>query len=354
LLLAVLALAGCPDDSSGADTETDTADAGSGGTGGVSGDSVSPTSGDPATTADPTASGGSTTNATGAETTDDPTAASETGDTTGPRPDPTDPVIPELQGDCPEFVLGTVENPAQLEFPVGNGSREAMVYFDPAQGGGGPLVFFFHGGGGSPEDAVATATDDLILDVMDRGGMVIAPISHPSANLEWFLASGSSQPDVVMMDSMVACADAGPGIDTHRIHGIGFSSGGLHVAITSILRSSYMASTVVYSGGIYTGFTPDNPDATASALIFHGGEADNVGGLAFEQSSIRYADALTDRGGYALLCNHGTGHGYPDNVPGEWRRTDAYNFLLDHPFGVTPHPYPDGGLPEWVPPYCDG
>ena len=349
LVLSCVALLGaCGSDASGADTdgETDT-DA----PGGSANETIDSSAGPSNTSNDaPDPSVGSTSEDTAAD-------GSSSGDPTDPTGDPDtsnegSPQIPELQGECPEFTFGVSGNPARLAFPVGTGSREALVWFDPAQGGGGPLVFFFHGSGGEPEQAEDTVTDDAIADVISRGGMVIAPFSDNAANFEWFLASGSAQNDVVMMDSMVACAAAGPGIDPYHIHSVGFSAGGLHVAISAILRASYIASTITYSGGVYGGVTPDTTDASPSALAFHGGASDNVSGLPFDQATALYTDQLRNNGGYALVCNHNTGHGYPENVQGEFRRADTYGFLLDHPWGVDPHPYEGGGVPEWVPPYC--
>ncbi|MBV1860089.1 MAG: hypothetical protein KUG77_16875 [Nannocystaceae bacterium] len=278
----------------------------------------------------------------------DPTVStdSETGD------DPGAPQIPDVQGECPEFVLAQGDNPANLAFPVGAGSRNALVWHDPNQGGGGPLVFYFHGSGGDPDDATATVTDDAIAAVLESGGTVIAPFPDPTAGTEWFLVSGGAQNDMVMMDSMVACAVQDAGVDPYRIHGVGFSAGALHVGISSILRSSYVASTVLYSGGVYSTAASETA-ATPSSLIFHGGASDVVSGLSFSGAAQRYYDVITERGGEAVICDHGTGHGYPDNEVDVWRRRDAYNFLIDHPFGVTPAPYA-GGLPQWLPPYCSG
>ncbi len=358
LALSCVALLGaCGSSSNGGDTdgETEAADA----TTADAGPSTSPTAAGSqgATTGDPSADASGSTTA-------DPTGDTDPTDDTGPIDttastdsetgnEPGAPQIPELQGECPEFVLGEGDNPADLAFPVGSGSRNALVWHDPAQGGGGPLVFFFHGGGGDPDGATATVTDDAITDVVANGGMVIAPFSDPSAGTEWFLVSGSAQNDLVMMDSMVACAVQDAGIDPYRIHGVGFSAGALHVGISSILRSSYMASTVVYSGGVYSSAASENPDATPSSLIFHGGASDVVSGLSFSAAAQLYYNVITERGGDAIICDHGTGHGYPDNEIDVWRRRDAYNFLIDHPFGVDPHPY-EAGLPEWVPPYCNG
>lgn len=348
-------LGACGSSSSGAepDGETDTESAEA--TTADSGPSTAPTSatadsqGETTDETSADSSGGTTADPTDPSTDTDPTdpTDSETGDVPGA------PQIPKLQGECPEFILGVGDNPADLAFPVGTGSRNALVWHDPAQGGGGPLVFFFHGGGGNPDDATATVTDDAIAAVVESGGMVIAPFADPAAASEWFLTNGGAQNDMVMMDSMVACAVEEGDIDPYRIHGVGFSAGGIHVGISSILRSSYIASTVVYSGGVYSTAASQDPNSTPSSLIFHGGASDNVGGVSFSGASQRYFDTITERGGEAVICDHGTGHGYPDNETDVWRRRDAYNFLVDHPFGVDPHPYA-GGLPEWVPPYCNG
>ncbi len=281
-------------------------------------------------------------------------------DTTGPdgstddtAVDPGAPLIPAVQGECPEFDGTGIDNPDYLTFPVGLGTRQALVYYDAASGGGGPLVFYFHGGGGDPEDAVPSVSAIAIDEILAMGGMVVSPLSDPAAGFEWFLSSaGQAQNDLVMMDSIVACADAGPGIDVNQIHGIGFSAGALHISQASMRRSSYMASVISYSGGLAGSTGHDNMNATPSALIFHGGNADNVQGLPFGTSSENFAGFLRDRGGYAVVCNHGAGHTYPPNEQGVWRRADAYRFFLDHPFGVDPSPYEGGAFPEWMPPYC--
>jgi poly(3-hydroxybutyrate) depolymerase len=351
-------LGACDSDSSGSGTDGET----DSGTGDASTGGDSPTTANPTDDSNGVTSGDS--NDPSSTDSDDPSDGSTSDDPTDPTDDPTDdstddtgvdpggPQIPKLQGDCPEFPAAPLGSPAQLTFPVGSGTRDGLVWHDPTKGGGGPLVFYFHGGGGDPAGAEATVTSDAIEDILNRGGMVIAPISDPAAETAWFLTTGSAQNDVVMQDSMVACAYEVANIDPYHIHGVGFSAGGIHVGISSLLRASYMASTITYSGGVYNGVTPDTSDAAPSTLAFHGGPSDEVGGLPFDQATALYASQVRDRGGYAIECNHGTGHGYPDNVAGVFRRADTYNFLMDHPWGVDPHPYPGDGIPDWVPPYC--
>lgn len=355
-LSSVALLGGCYVGPSDADTDAN-ADGTTGSSGGPStAAAVTTGSSQGSTTADNSSAGES--ESSGASLTTGLTDATDSGDPTDPTEsdttaEPGAPQIPEVQGECPEFVLGVGDNPSSLSFPVGSGSRQALVWHDPAQGGGGPLVFYFHGGGGDPDDAIPSVSSDAIASIVESGGMVVAPYPDPAASTQWFLVSSGAENDMVMMDSMVACAVQDAGIDPYRIHGIGFSAGALHVAMSSIFRSSYMASTVVYSGGVYNSGASQDPDSTPSALIFHGGNADNVGGLAFSAAAQNYFEVVTQRGGDAFICNHNNGHNYPQNETDVWRRRDAYNFLVDHPFGVQPHPY-DAGLPEWVPPYCDG
>lgn len=369
--VAVLALGGCYIGVTDADTDaatdaaettgsdpdgddlssTDPTDAdGSTGQSGGSSD----TDGSRTTTTDPTGDSDPSGDATGSEGSDGETTGNDpTDDPSGDSGEPSGGgTIPETQGACPELGGGTIDNPPTVAFPVGTGSRSGLVWYDPSSGGGGPLVFVFHGAGGEPRDAIAMLSSEAIDNILDLGGVVIAPVSDPAASVEWFLVNTGAQNDLVMMDSMVACAAEQANIDPFHIHSMGFSAGGLHTSQASVRRSSYIASVVTYSGGLSLGATPDTNDAAPSALMFHGGGSDNVSGLSFQGASVNYAEYITDRGAYALLCNHNSGHTYPPNETGVWRRADAYNFFLDHPYGVDPLPYAANGIPDWVPSYC--
>ena len=357
-LSCVALLGGCYLGPSDAESGTDTdADGTAASTGGPTSTATMTAAGSQGTTTADDASADSSESSDASPTTGltDATEGTEGTDSTesDTSTKPGAPQIPDVQGECPEFVVGVGDNPSSLSFPVGSGSRQALVWHDPGQGGGGPLVFYFHGGGGDPDDAIPSVSSDAIASIVESGGMVVAPYPDPAAATQWFLVSGGAENDMVMMDSMVACAVQDADIDPYRIHGIGFSAGALHVAMSSIFRSSYMASTVTYSGGVYSSAASQDPNSTPSALILHGGNGDNVGGVAFGATSQDYFEVITERGGEAVICEHDNGHNYPQNETDVWRRRDAYNFLVDHPFGVDPHPY-DAGLPEWVPPYCNG
>ncbi|MBV1858292.1 MAG: hypothetical protein KUG77_07760 [Nannocystaceae bacterium] len=323
----------------GADTDTDTdgatstaSNAGSQGT--------SPTADDDDSVGGTTASSDSDSESSAQETGEEPT---ETGEPTTGGEGPV-PSLPTADGPCPEFVAG------DLDFAPGEtGPRRARVFFDPSAGGGGPLVFWFHGTGGSASDSDDALPEDDIAEIMAMGGMLVIPYADPAAGqFPWFLVLGDRQDDLDLMDEIVGCAAAGPGIDPRRIHAAGFSAGGLHTSQAALRRASYVASTVPISGGVYSTGTPsDAPDQVISAMIFHGGASDVAGGLGFQMSSELFQQAVDARGGYTLMCNHGQGHFYLSE------REFAWDFMLAHPFGTEPSPF-ESERPRWVPSFCEG
>ena len=251
-------------------------------------------------------------------------------------------MLPTPDGPCPEFTTG------DLEFqPAETGARLARVYFDPSTGGGGQLVFWFHGTGGDAAD-YEDALDDLEA-IVAMGGIMVMPYNDPATGqFAWWLTTTQREEDLHLMDEIVGCAAAGPGIDARHIHAAVFSAGGLATSQAALRRASYIASTVTISGGLYSANTPsDAPDQVVSAMIFHGGPTDVAGGLEFEGASELFRGVIEARGGYALTCNHGMGHSYTSD------RHVAFDFMLAHPFGTDPSPFESGGLPAWVPDSCE-
>lgn len=253
------------------------------------------------------------------------------------------PSLPTADGPCPEFAAG------DLDFEPGEtGPRRARVFFDPSAGGGGPVVFWFHGTGGNAANSDNAFPQDDFDEITAMGGMVVIPYADPAAGQSpWFLVVGEREDDLHLMDEIVGCADAGPGIDARHIHAAGFSAGGLHTAQAALRRASYIASTVPLSGGVYSSSTPsDAPDQVISSMIFHGGASDVAGGLGFQMSSEVFQQAVEARGGYTLMCNHGQGHAFVSE------RAVAWDFMLAHPFGTEPSPF-EAELPSWVPAFCE-
>ncbi len=338
-LTLCVAIAACGDDGGGADTDGGTD------TDVTAGSTQADDSGPSGTTSgSASAESGDTTAPTTESETGDTTADETTGDDTTGGGDPSAPQVPTPDGACPEFTNGV------LQFsPAETGPREALVYFDPAAGGGGPVIFWFHGTGGSPDTSMNAISSDDLEAVVALGGMVVMPYNDPATGqFPWFLTSGGGDDDLHLMDEIVGCAAAGPGIDERQIHAAGFSAGGLHVAQAAVRRASYLASTVTISGGLYDANTPsDAPDQVINAMVFHGGVSDNVQGLSFQDASLLFAQVIEARGGYALVCDHGGGHGL---IP---ERNLSWDFMQEHPYGTDPSPF-ESELPAWVPAFCEG
>lgn len=290
--------------------------------------------------------------ASSSSTSGDPIASSSSGaestggdesSSSGPEPSFGEPAaLPTPDGACPTFETGT------LEFSPGEtGPRQARVWYDPDSGGGGPVVFYWHGTGSSPNEATFGLGQAAIDDILMRGGMVVAPVADPEAGqFPWFLVLGQREDDIHLMDEVVGCAAEGPGIDPSRIHAIGMSAGGLQTSQVSVRRSSYIASVVVYSGGLLQNedVVTDDPDRPFPAMIYHGGP-DDIVVVSFQQTSERYEEYLDGLGGFTVMCDHGGAHTIPDS------RVHSWQFMLDHPFDITPFPYAPE-LPAWVPDYC--
>ena len=67
----------------------------------------------------------------------------------------------------------------------------------------------------------------------------------------------------------------------------------------------------------------------------------------FSDVSKNTDQTIANLGGFAVDCDHGGGHcgAPPEAVAAQWQ------FLKDHPFGVSTDPYADG-LPSSFPSYC--
>lgn len=253
--------------------------------------------------------------------------------------------LPSVTGTCPKLAPGVVTySPSKL-----SKSRQVQIWVDPkATDKKGPLVFYWHGTTSSPNEAL-TGLGPAIEEITAMGGMVAAPIHDPEAGIfPWFLVedpTGKRLDDLYLADEILACAMKDLGIDTHRIYSLGLSAGALQSTQISYRRSNYIASSVLYSGGLIID-APELPKNSHpfSSMIFHGGPSDIVV-IKFKETSERYLKALLDNKQFGFICDHGRGHIIPREGVGP-----AWAFLKDHPFG-SPSPYAQG-LPDSFPDYC--
>jgi poly(3-hydroxybutyrate) depolymerase len=240
-----------------------------------------------------------------------------------------------VAGSCPDFTEG------EVTFTVGSAQRTVRLWVNPtaAAGADGPLVFYWYATYGAPTQATTALGNAGITRIKAAGGVVAAPVHANSGTFPW-LSGGTT--DLELMDKVAACAKEKVGIDACHIHALGMSAGGLFTTRVSYERSSYVASVATYSGG-GTG-TPQDASNKFAAMIFHGGDSDNVFGVDFQAQSIAYRDNLA--GHFTILCNHGMGHTIPTAAA-----PSVVQFFFDHPYKVTPSPYANG-LPSGFPSYC--
>lgn len=257
--------------------------------------------------------------------------------------DEVEPGLPAATGACPELREGK----------IAFGGVDVQVVTAGTRAEPGPLILYWHGTGADPLDELDRAFDTRARQALrDAGGILVAFLSSTglgpttSGNGVWH------EGDFVLADEVVACAAQRRRVDPWRIHAMGMSAGGLHVAAMSYRRAQYLASVVTLSGGhlVYRGQDGTKAISVApanryAALVVHGGDSDDYT-LAFDVTSRAYADALRSRGHEALLCSHGQGHRIPATVSAA-----AWRFFQDHRFG-SGRSYDAGRLPREIAALC--
>jgi len=270
-------------------------------------------------------------------------AGSESATSGEPGPPSTPTMLPKPTGTCPTLVDGDV-----MFAPAGIEPRSVRLWLsDAAATLDGPLVFYWHGTGSAPAEALYGLGASYVAQVVEQGGIIVAPAHDPAAgDFPWWLVLGSREDDLLLADEVLACAIEQLGVDVTHIHTAGMSAGGLQTSQMNIRRSGYIASAAPYSGGLITAPPDQEPSNPLSAMIFHGGQSDVVL-LKFQQTSEMYQAAIEDRGGFAFICDHGMGHSIPQGSA----QASVWQFFRDHPYGTKPSPYQDG-LPKGSPGYC--
>jgi hypothetical protein len=186
-----------------------------------------------------------------------------------------------------------------------------------------------------------------INEITAEGGIVASGnqstrTGSDTGNGVWFTG------DFEIADEVVACAKEQLDIDPRRIYTAGGSAGALQAGIMAYKRSSYLAASVPNSGG-YTigGNMLEDPTHVPAVMTLHGAQGVDVVIVDFSQQSLVLDVDIAKKGGFAIDCNHGGGHiGAPPNLI-----ESGWQFMKDHPFGVSPEPYANG-LPMGFPSYC--
>jgi predicted esterase len=253
----------------------------------------------------------------------------------GPMPT----MLPPTPPDCPTLATGVMMIGA-LEFHLWVGARSDAQK--------GPILIYFHGTGGTGASASRAIPQATIDEVLSEGGIVLSPsgttaVGATTGNLVWYTG------DFDVVDQAVGCAIDQLNIDTRRIYVTGSSAGGLQAGVMAYQRSGYIAASVPDSGGIvFPGQdAQQDPMHLPAVMTLHGAMGDDVVLVDFATQSLVLDRGVVAKGGFAIDCDHGGGHvaSPPDLDAAGWQ------FMKDHPFGVSPWPYA-AGLPDSFPEYC--
>jgi hypothetical protein len=248
-----------------------------------------------------------------------------------------DPVIPPVNGDCPTFATGTVT--------VG-GLAGISLQVGPKSQGTGPLIFYWHGTGQQASEVNALIPAAVRQEILSQGGIIVSPQGSLGTGGDCSGTATFSRDDFKVADQIAACAVRDYGIDPHRIFTTGCSAGGLQAGCMGAMRSSYIAAVAPNSGGEVTRQTIQDPTRIPAVMTMHGGSTDMVI-VSFATTSATYDMQMKTAGSFVVNCDHGGGH---CQAPAALY-TAAWQFMKDHPFGVTPEPY-GMSLPAAFPNYC--
>ena len=241
----------------------------------------------------------------------------------------TEPVIPDVTGECPEFTSGT-----KTIMGLGGISMQAGAKKE----GTGSLVFYWHGTGSTAAEVANFAGRS---EVMSSGGVVIAFGRSTGTGGDCSGTGTFGKDDFKIADLITSCAVKNHGVNPKRIYTTGCSAGGLMAGCMGIARSSYVAATAPNSGGVTIGYGMfQDPTRVPAVMTMHGAPGADVVIVAFAETSEAYDNYMMAKGAFAINCNHGGGHcGAPSAL-----EASAWQFMKDHPFGTRPSPYA-GGLP---------
>ena len=249
---------------------------------------------------------------------------------------PKQPRIPVRPASCPEIKTGMVTVLGQ----------QVQLWVGTKQPGKqGPIVFYWHGTGSTPREAVNGLADGY-NEILAEGGVIASFTTSTkkgqnTGNNVWYTG------DFEMADEILACAIEQQGVDPRRVYTAGCSAGGLQASAMVYGRSSYLAAAMPNSGGNVFTYQLEDPSHVPPVMAVHGAAGRDKVIVEFAQTTSVQANDIAAKGGLFLQCEHGGGHcASPAAL-----KNAQWQFLKDHPFGVSPEPYASG-LPTSFPSYC--
>lgn len=281
---------------------------------------------------------------------------------------------PYSGGTCPALTTGNT-NEATL---TSSGVQRKFMVVVPADVKPDeklPVVFLWHWLGGSASqfydiiNAQATVDAERFIAVIPDaiGGTSDSPGSTPISKWRgWAVANPQSMEDeeAVFFDDMLSCVSAQFPVNKNCVASAGVSDGALWTSQLIGLRSEYLSSAVVLSGGV-----SDPGDANAAllkpyvpasravpALVLWGGACDICIILQFQPATAALEKHLVEEGHFVVECQHNCGHSVPpvDVAAGQSILSPFVDFIVHHPYWTTPghSPYESSGLPSSMPSWC--
>jgi len=235
----------------------------------------------------------------------------------------TDPIVPPMPSDCPEFRNATITYKSLGGIAVVAGTKAASPT--------APMVFYWHGTG-SFSGEYASMAGAVQQGVVQEGGVLISFQGSTGGDL----LSGTAifgKGDFDLADGLLSCAVNKFNVDARRVFATGCSAGGLFSGAMAAARSNYIAAAAPNSGGWTTPVGWQNMN-TPALMTIHGAPGSDVVIIDFSQSSATADKAFKARGGFVINCNHGGGHCGGGGLAG-----DIWKFFKAHPFGTKPSPW---------------
>ncbi len=259
----------------------------------------------------------------------------------------TPPAPPAYDGTCPTFATGTVK------LQAGGFARSVKVYL-PSDPQGAGLLYLWHGLGDNANNFASMMKAATVAETYHM--VVVVPLSCGESGqaacnsmaTEWSYTVKQEERDGALFDTILACADQGLVIDRHRIYTAGFSAGALWSTWLTMHRSSYLAASAIFSGGVNSIVPWSAPERIVPVVDSSGGVNDKFmnGVVDFQKSIADLNTNLRAAGDFVVHCQHNSGHTVTAPIV-----TFAFAFLNDHTWGGT-LPYANG-LPETAPANCE-
>eukprot|EP00834_Sanchytrium_tribonematis_P000197 NODE_4_length_77007_cov_1.156642.p37 type:complete len:275 gc:universal NODE_4_length_77007_cov_1.156642:62287-61463(-) len=202
------------------------------------------------------------------------------------------------------------------QFQIGSKTREVYCSKRGEKDENNSLILYFHG---TSEDVLKYQKSYWYKHVPNNT-IICAPKSDigPS-EFEWHIVLSDDLDDIELSDNLITAL--GTQIDRKKIHLMGFSAGGIHVAHMTFLRQNMIASSVIFSGGFLIENSYNNT-IVPPTMIYNGGHLDSVALVSFQTATNRYISEAMNKNSILFVCEHNKGHKIT-----ELEQASAINFL---------------------------